>query len=206
MGLGRFIKKFVLCLSMVTITVQNKALEIIESPKPLIEKIITLSFLVRDIPYALIGSFDPEIMLKIGKGSCTPKHVLLSQYFGKLGVCFRFVMVPFYWKDMHLSYPQEKQVLIDNMPLAYHTALQINMNNKWVLVDITWDKALHDFPVNDQWGGTSDMELAVVPAGEFEITKDPIAFKKEKKRTSEQHNKEPCYVFLNQFIAEKRNI
>lgn len=123
---------------------------------------------IRDIPYAIVPAFrDPVVgppgMLKANKGACGPKHYLLLPMFEKLGIPVKYVTYSFHWNDPTVKYPPELRALTEKMPLTGHLACKAKIENKWVLIDATWDTPLKKagFPINESWDGASDTECAV---------------------------------------------
>ena len=134
---------------------------------------------VRDIPYFIdptLWDFDegPSKMLRLGKGSCTPKHYLLGRMFQKMGLEVEYCTYPFKWNEMDVKYPDEIKTMAEGLPATYHLACKISVEGSWVLVDATWDTALLEigFPVNVMWDGRSDTRLAVKARDEFSYS-DP---------------------------------
>ena len=126
---------------------------------------------IRDIPYALNHAPDsPEMsaterILAQGKGSCGAKHYLMADMYQKLGIEVVYATFPFLWNDPDLHYPPELRTLATGLPVAYHVACRVRINNRWVLVDATWDRPLKPagFPVNENWDGRADTLCAVKP-------------------------------------------
>ena len=123
---------------------------------------------IRDIPYAIIPAFrdpvsGPAGMLKANKGACGPKHLLLAQMFAKLGIPVKYATYSFYWNDPAIYYPPELRRLSEKMPLTGHLACKARIQDKWVLIDATWDIPLEKagYPVNKTWDGVSDTKCAV---------------------------------------------
>ncbi len=160
--------------------IRREADQIVNSDISLAEKVKQLCKLVMEIPYKRIGSVDPEDMLKIGMGSCTPKHLFLASYFEKLGIPVKFIIVHFYYKKLPLSYPESTKEIVNQMPIAYHLALKAQLSGKWTIIDVTWDSGLKGFPGTENWDGTSDMQLAVVPEKIVEIEGDPRKYEEER--------------------------
>jgi len=140
---------------------------------------------IRDIPYTAIPGLSdpwtgPELLLSIGRGSCTPKHNLLGRMLSMLGIRVRYVSYRFSWNDEQISYPDQLRKQAERLPLVYHMAIKALLHNRWTLLDTTWDPPLQKagFPVNVQWDGISDCLLAVVPVsftdGSIEIIHDSI--------------------------------
>jgi hypothetical protein len=72
--------------------------------------------------------------------------------------------------------------LVNEMPMGYHLACKAYINEKWVLVDATWDLPLKrlGFPLNESWDGVSNTLNAVKP--EEEITHENEGGKMEYER------------------------
>jgi hypothetical protein len=51
------------------------------------------------------------------------------------------------------------------LPVAHHLACRVRINDRWVLVDATWDQRLKraGFPVNEYWDGWADTHCPVKP-------------------------------------------
>ncbi|UCC11459.1 MAG: hypothetical protein JSW02_08905 [candidate division WOR-3 bacterium] len=129
---------------------------------------------IRDIPYALIPELidpitGPQEMLVRNEGSCSPKHFLLGTMLTMLNIPVQYATYPFLWHDLKLHYPDQLRTLVQNMPVEYHVACKAYIDNKWVLVDATWDRALKSggFVVNEDWDGESDTFNAVNPLNEI---------------------------------------
>lgn len=130
---------------------------------------------IRDIPYAVI----PEIndaeryvdILRLGKGSCTPKHFLLCNMYQKLGMMVLYVVYPFRWDEVEIEYPRRLKRLAEAMSTSYHIACKVDIGGELVLVDATLDPVLKELglPVNMQWDGTSNTLLPVDPCGEEQL-------------------------------------
>lgn len=134
------------------------------------EGIISVFVHIRDIPYSLAVPMTdpdtaPEQILSLGKGYCGPKHYLLAEMFRKLGYEVVYTTFPFLWNDPDLLYPPELRELATGLPVAHHLACRVRINNRWVLVDATWDLPLArgGFPVNECWDGLVDTRCAVKP-------------------------------------------
>jgi transglutaminase-like putative cysteine protease len=137
-----------------------------------IDRRIAIFNRVRDIPYAVIPELrnpyiGPLTILKMNKGSCSPKHFLLGELYENMGIRTRYFSYPVYWKDlidMGIELPSELLKMAKNyMILDHHLCIKIQIDRKWILVDATWDLPLKKvgFPVNENWDGLSDTKLAV---------------------------------------------
>jgi hypothetical protein len=123
---------------------------------------------IRDIPYSLaVPMTDPNTapkqLLSLGRGYCGPKHYLLAEMYRRLGFEVVYATFPFLWNDPDLLYPTELRQLATGLPVAHHLACRVRINNRWVLVDATWDQPLirAGFPVNEDWDGRADTLCAV---------------------------------------------
>jgi hypothetical protein len=123
---------------------------------------------IRDIPYSLAVPMTdpdtaPEQVLSIGKGYCGPKHYLLAEMYRRMGYEVVYATFPFLWNDPDLLYPAELRQLATGLPVAHHLACRVRINNRWALVDATWDLPLKQagFPVNECWDGRADTLCAV---------------------------------------------
>jgi len=131
---------------------------------------------IRDIPYAVVPELlDPENgpleMLRINRGSCQPKHLLLETMFSLLGIPVLFVVYRFRWDGLEIDYPPRLKRMAAKMPLGYHLACKAEIENRLVLIDATCDPPLErlGIPVNRNWDGCGDLLLPIVPLGEEEI-------------------------------------
>lgn len=133
---------------------------------------------VRDIPYAVLPDLiDAERyvdILKLGRGSCTPKHFLLGYMFQRLGLLVLYAVYPFRWgerAEVLDDYPQQLRELSRELPMSHHLACKVEIDRKLVLVDATLDPPLAnaELPVNQKWDGFSDTLLPMAPCGEEEV-------------------------------------
>ena len=124
---------------------------------------------IRDIPYAivteLIGDKRYIDILKVGRGSCTPKHLLLAEMYQRLGLPGLFVVYPFSWGERNVfteEYPAKLKNLAIAQPPGYHLSCKIEIEGRLVTVDATLDPPLAKsgcLPVNLSWDGLSDTIL-----------------------------------------------
>lgn len=189
--------------------IKQKADLILESESSNKEKIIRLCKLVQEIPYKRIGGFNPEDMVFVGKGSCTPKHLFLASYLKRMDIPLKFLIIPFYYKKQPWHYPKKEMSIVNNMPLAYHVALQAKIQNKWRIIDVTWDSKLKSLgvPVNEKWNGEDDMHLGVVPEEIIETNSDPREYRKDKSikySTSEAQAQKKFYKLLDTLMEQCR--
>jgi len=135
---------------------------------------------IRDIPYAVVPELnDAERyidILKLGRGSCTPKHFLLGNMFQRLGMLVLYVVYPFRWDDFGTYYPPRLRRLAEELPTSYHLACKVDIEGELVLVDATLDSALmkqalerFGLTVNKEWDGVSNTLLPMNPCGEEQL-------------------------------------
>ncbi len=142
------------------------------------EAMISIYERIRDIHYAVI----PELVdakryveiLKLGKGSCTPKHFLLCNMYQRLGMLVLYAVYPFRWdniEDLKIDYPPQLRKLAEELPTSYHLACKVDIDGELVLVDATLDPALErlGLPVNKEWDGISNTLLPINPCGEEQL-------------------------------------
>ena len=60
----------------------------------------------------------------------------------RLGFEVVYATFPFHWNDPDLRYPHELHQLADDLPVAHHLACRVRINDRWVLLDATWDRPL----------------------------------------------------------------
>lgn len=143
--------------------------------KDAVEARVSIFERIRNIPYAAI----PEIadseryaeILSLGKGSCTPKHLLLCDMYQRLGMQVLYVVYPFRWDEVEIEYPRRLLSLARELPTSNHLACKVDINGELVLVDATIDPALKKLglPVNEDWDGTGNTLLAIEPCGEEQL-------------------------------------
>jgi hypothetical protein len=188
--------------------IQEKADQIIKSNVSQKQKIIKLCDLIREIPYKRIGSLDPKDMIKQGQGSCTPKHIFLADYFDKLKIPYKYLIIPFYYKKLLKNLNSEQLAITSEMPIAYHTCLKAKLNGRWRIIDLTWDSTLKNIlPVNCEWDGQSDMQLAVIPEQIIETKINPTNFEKQKTSQfspAEQIARNRFYKMFDKMLAREK--
>ena len=130
---------------------------------------------IRDIPYAVIHELvDAERyveILKLWKGSCTPKHFLLCNMYQRLGMLVLYVVYPFRWDEVEIDYPPRLRRLAEELPTSYHLACRVDIDGELVLVDATLDPTLTrlGLPVNEEWDGMSNTLLPISPCGKEQL-------------------------------------
>jgi hypothetical protein len=122
---------------------------------------------IRDIPYAVIPELNdseryPDI-LRVRKGSCLPKHLLLCNMYQRLGLTVLYAVYPFRGDGLEIDYPPKLRRLAKAMPPSRHLACKVDIDGRLVLVDATLDPPLErlGLPVNKKWDGKSDTLLPI---------------------------------------------
>ena len=139
------------------------------------EALIGIFNCIRDIPYSVLPELnDPQNykrILELNAGSCTPKHLLMAEMYGRLGLDVLLVVYPYRWAEFEELYPPKLWKLAQLMPPVNHLACRVFLNGRYVLVDATIDLPLGSIglPVNEHWDGESDTLLPVLPTGEEQI-------------------------------------
>jgi hypothetical protein len=130
---------------------------------------------IRDIPYAtipdLVNSERYMEIFSVGKGSCTPKHLVLCDMYQRLGLFVLYVVYPFRWDEVEIDYPPGLLKLARALPTSHHLACKVEINGELILVDATLDPPLKEMGlhVNEEWDGVSNTVLPINPCGEEEI-------------------------------------
>jgi len=130
---------------------------------------------IRDIPYAVIPELnDAERyveILRLGRGSCMPKHFLLGNMYQRLGMLVLYVVYPFRWDEAEVDYPPQLRRLAAELPTNYYLACKIDIGDELVLVDATLDISLArlGLPVNREWDGQSNTLMPINPCGEEQL-------------------------------------
>jgi hypothetical protein len=170
---------------------------------------------IRDIPFEVIPNitFDYdrslEAILTRFRGSCTPKHLLLSKLYEKMGINVEYVVYVFYWSDLDVKYPPSLRELASKLPEQYHLACLAYINDKSIVIDATWDLLLKkaNFPVNEDWDGENDTRVAVNPVEKYicksyqERNEYILSRKKDHENTNEIYK---FYKELNKWLDELR--
>ena len=106
---------------------------------------------IRDLPLKMPESSDEEVF------TCWGKHRKLFVLLNQAGFKVRYRVCEFLWSEQ--KFPKEI-IEISHKDKENHLFLEINLNDKWVIVDCTMDSKLPKF--ND-WDGKSDCKLGVNP-------------------------------------------
>jgi len=138
------------------------------------EKIVKLFEKVRDIPFGRMGSRDPAVVYKKNKGTCSGKNFLLKELYEGIDVKTKDMVCLQRWKDLTwfpddtydvVNLPDELyEILETNEIVDFHNYLAVNVDDKWVTVDVTIDLPLKKlgFYTTENWDGKSDMPLCFV--------------------------------------------
>lgn len=104
--------------------------------------------LIRDIPFAFTPNFAIRSMLRFGGGSCSPKHALLQHVLSGYGIESRLVYVKLEYQRE--TFPVPTHCALRQLGEMYgHTSLQVQVEDGWQFLDISFDRFLHPkFQVN----------------------------------------------------------
>ncbi len=152
---------------------------------------------IRGIPY--------RIPLRIGEedNCCTGKIKRFKSFLDKHGYESRYRVCEFRWSDLALP---EKVASIEHEDNSTHAFLEIKIDNHWVRVDPTWDKAVKSIlPVNE-WNGKNNTEIAVKPRNIYDVEKSAKIMNEE---SSEDIKKDlrmngTFYKAFNEWLEENR--
>lgn len=147
--------------------------------------IVAVYHAVRNIPYGAVGQRDPRAVLANRIGSCSGKHLLLSDLLRAIGHQTQLVTVFTHFNELvpdHESYPEELRDLVRHAEVPdFHHFVRARRGGAWVQLDATWHDRLaaYGFPVNAGWTGRGDTKLAARPLREYPATDDLIALKEQ---------------------------
>jgi len=164
---------------------------------------------IRDIPYAII----PELIsaeryhdiLRLGKGSCTPKHFLMAAMYQELGIMVLFAVYPFRWDAIEVDFPPSLKRRARMLPLSHHLACRADIEGNLVLLDATVDLPLEilGLSVNKHWDGKSDTLLPFKPLGDEQLY-HPLEAESMEVSLDEEHL--AFYNELNMWLENVRKV
>jgi|GEM_PF-810754 len=162
-------------------------------------KLIEIFEKVQKIPYQVCKYDENEIDENLEKGDCRHKHFLLKKLLEQEGFNVKEVKVIFNWEDLPI--PKDILEILKAGTIWDHSSLKVQINNKWIKVDCTWNSKLKEkgFPITKNWDGKSDTKQ--VTEGKLEF------FDKEnyvKDTNKIKISKEEAYKFaeeLNKFLS-----
>ncbi|UFU06606.1 transglutaminase domain-containing protein [Ruania halotolerans] len=130
---------------------------------------------VRDLPYDTTAAHDAAGLRARGRGNCVAKAALLAEELSRFGATCRLV-----------SWEYELPILVAvQRDLSFtsdiHTAVQVRVDDRWIVVDATHDPALANLGLTvGRWDGRAATEPAyqpvdpVVPHGPYGLSKSPL--------------------------------
>jgi hypothetical protein len=140
-----------------------------------IDVVVNIYHKIREIPYAIIPELNDSQkyveIIKIKRGSCTPKHFLLCNMYQRLGIFVLYAVYPYRWDQVEIDYPPRLKRLAKEMPTSHHLSCRVDIGGQLILVDATVDTELKvlGLPVNDGWKGVGDTLLPIVPCDEEQL-------------------------------------
>ena len=111
-------------------SIEEKFKEWTKEAKP-VNSIVNVYHRIREIPYAIIPDLnDAERyveILKLNKGSCTPKHFLLCNMYQRLGLFVLYAVYPFRWDQVEIDYPPRLKRLSKEVPTSHHLTCRVDI-------------------------------------------------------------------------------
>ena len=162
-------------------------------------KLIEIFEKVQKIPYQVCKYDENEIDENLEKGDCRHKHFLLKKLLEQEGFNVKEVKVIFNWEDLPI--PKEILEILKTGTIWDHSSLKVQINNKWIKVDCTWNPKLKEkgFPITENWDGKSDTKQVTEGKLEFFDKEDYV-----KDTNKIKISKEEAYKFaeeLNKFLS-----
>ncbi len=160
---------------------------------------------VRDIPYGVIGTRDPEQVYLRNMGTCSGKHFLFFELATALGFEARHFVCSHSFREFPVKLPPHLKKMLDEKDiLDYHDFVKVLAGGRRLTVDLTWDLPLknYGFPVNEGLDG----KISGVPIETWETT-DPEKFKEDRISSMPKLERERRKVFLqglSDWVAELR--
>lgn len=159
---------------------------------------------VRDIPYGVIGSRDPEQVYLRNMGTCSGKHLLFFELAAALGFEVRHFVRYHSFREFPVKLPPHLLKMLDEKDiLDYHNFVRVLVDGRWLTIDLTWDMPLkkYGFPVQES-----------LESGEFlsesHETSDPEKFKEDKIASTmsklEQERRKLFLKGLSEWVSELR--
>ena len=146
------------------------------------QQVIDIFEKVRDIPYGSIASRQGIDVYNNNQGTCSGKHQLLKALYLEMGIPVKDFIILHNFNNLPAAFPVNiQQIFKEQTVTDPHNFIKIKINDKWIAVDATWDIGLKKlgFPINENWNGTSDMEISVSLGGEIFETDNPLYLKEQ---------------------------
>lgn len=104
--------------------------------------LIQITCEISAIPWGEARTADDVVRLH--KGTCTGKHLLMQQRLDEAGIVYRPVVCTFLWSKQGIALPENLTAILREGEWHHgHNFLQVkNSNDEWIDVDATWDPAL----------------------------------------------------------------
>jgi len=152
---------------------------------------------IRDVPYRIPLSRNDADDCYNGKA------IRLKKLLEENGYEARYVVCEFRWSDLDLP----KEILdIPHQDLSTHVYLELKIDEKWVILDPSWDSGLRNIlPVND-WDGRSDTTIAVKPTETYSLEKSAEIMIDEGNEELEEELKASGEFFkaFNEYLEKNR--
>jgi hypothetical protein len=142
--------------------VDSSCRSLLGRPAGLVELVLS----IRDMPYARPSSFvDSEIILDEWKGTCSSKHILLTQLLERLGIATTLYMGAYPVCPATAGLPDELLGMLGRPEQPFwdvHNYVRADIKGR-LLIDITWPTELSHYPffrTTRWWDGQSNFRLA----------------------------------------------
>ncbi|MFA6184723.1 MAG: hypothetical protein WCT51_04830 [Candidatus Shapirobacteria bacterium] len=152
---------------------------------------------IRDLPYKI------PITSKEEDFCCSGKTISLKNILEKKGYRVRYRVCSFSWNSIDL--PSEV-LKISHENLSTHVYLEILIDNKWIIMDATWDPKLKKFFHINDWNNKDNNQIAVEPIETFTIEKSLDIMEKtdEKEIVDDLKINGEFYQAFNNWLEEVR--
>lgn len=142
-------------------------------------KIVRLFEQVQRIPYRVCKFDKNKINANIPYGDCRHKSELLYSLLINERYKVKRLKVEFNWRDLPIP-KNILGILKISGTIFLHDSLLVNINNKWIKVDCTWNPELENkgFPITKNWDGKTNTKQ--VTEGKLKFFKEGVYIKKRK--------------------------
>lgn len=127
---------------------------------PTQDPLVETYYRVRRLPYDTAAAYDAPGLRAQGRGNCVAKAGLLAEELSTLGAICRIVSWEYELPDL-VEVQRDLEFASD-----IHTAVQVRVEGRWLLVDATHDPALVNLGLTvGRWDGETDTEPAYPAVG-----------------------------------------
>ena len=167
---------------------------------------------IRDIPYTIEKTLldprkDPTGILRLNRGSCSPKHYLLGTMYEDLGLKVKYLSYKFTWDDHRFLkiFPPDLALLAKDFPILDHFNIELLINNKWTLIDASFNPELKQlgFSINENWDGLKgqDNAFTALDRKEHPTAWDCASYMQQERDKTSPEQKTKASKFVERFNA-----